>query len=47
MHYKELMSHEYMRPPATRSDLDQFLEAFEKVYTHRDALLPAAGALAG
>lgn len=38
MHFKELMSHEYMRPPATRQDLDDFVNAFDKVYTHRDEL---------
>lgn len=39
MHYEELFTHEYMRPPMTRSDLDDFVRAFEKVYEHRQELL--------
>lgn len=34
----ELFAHEFMRPPATREDLDDVVRAFEKVYTHRNAL---------
>lgn len=39
MHQKELFNHEYMRPPMTKKDLDDFIMAFEKVYEHRFDLL--------
>jgi len=39
MHFKELFTHEYMRPPMTREDLDDFIRAFEKVYENRFELL--------
>ncbi len=39
MHYKKLFTHEYMRPPMTRADLDDVVHAFEKVYEHRFELL--------
>jgi dTDP-4-amino-4,6-dideoxygalactose transaminase len=35
MHEKELFLHEYMRPPMTKADLDDFILAFAKVYEHR------------
>lgn len=38
MHYQELFAHDYMRPPMTRSDLDDFVRAFEKVYENRKDL---------
>ena len=31
MHYSELFTHEYMRPPMTKQDLDDVADAFEKV----------------
>jgi dTDP-4-amino-4,6-dideoxygalactose transaminase len=43
MHYEKLFSHEYMRPPMTRADLDDFVRAFEKVYEHRAELAPKNG----
>lgn len=39
MHFKELFTHEYMRPPMTQSDLDDVVRAFEKVYEQRRSLL--------
>lgn len=39
LHNNKLFTHEYMRPPMTREDLDDFLRAFEKVYEHRFELL--------
>jgi len=41
MHFSELFSHEYMRPPATKDDLNDFTNAFEKVYQHRHELMKA------
>lgn len=38
MHDEELFTHEYMRPPMTREDLDDFVRAVEKVYEHRAGL---------
>ncbi len=38
MHFQELITHEYMRPPASKDDLDDFVKAFEKVYEHLDEL---------
>jgi hypothetical protein len=43
MHYNKLFTHEYMRPPMTRADLDDFVGAFEKVYENRFDLLPKNG----
>jgi len=31
MHYETLVSHEYMRPPMTKNDLDDFINAIKKV----------------
>lgn len=39
MHFSELFTHEYMRPPMTREDLDDFCSAFEKVYDFRHELV--------
>src|SRR5215831_19354482 len=39
MHYRQLFTHEFMRPPATRADLDDVVLAFEKVYEHRRDLI--------
>jgi len=39
LHYKELFNHEYMRPPMTKEDLDDFVSAFEKIYENREELL--------
>jgi dTDP-4-amino-4,6-dideoxygalactose transaminase len=39
LHYHKLFSHEYMRPPMTRADLDDFVHAVHKVYEHRFELL--------
>jgi perosamine synthetase len=39
MHYKELFTHEYMRPPMTKSDLNDFINAVEKVYENRFDLI--------
>jgi len=38
MHYEELFTHEYMRPPMTRDDLDDVVRAFEKVLENVDEL---------
>lgn len=38
MHFKELFTNEFMRPPATAEDLDDVVAAFEKVYKYRDEL---------
>lgn len=38
MHEKEFFSHEFMRPPATKEDLDDVATAFKKVYEFRDEL---------
>lgn len=38
MYEKELVIHELMRPPATRSDLDDVIKAFWKVWENRDEL---------
>jgi perosamine synthetase len=39
MHFKELFYHEYMRPPMDINDLNDFINAFEKVYENRFDLL--------
>ncbi len=38
MHFKELFSHEMMRPPMSRGDLDDVAAAFHKVWRHRDEI---------
>jgi len=38
MHYKELVTHELMNPPATTNDLDDVINAIKKVYTYRQEL---------
>jgi len=38
MHYKKLVTHEFMRPGMTKADMDDVVRAFEKVYTHRSEL---------
>ncbi len=38
MFEKELFLHEFMRPPATREDLQDVVAAFKKVYEHKDEL---------
>ncbi|MBB1287117.1 DegT/DnrJ/EryC1/StrS family aminotransferase [Flavisolibacter sp. BT320] len=38
MHFTELITHEYMRPGMTRSDMEDVARAFEKVATHIDEL---------
>lgn len=38
LHYNTLISHEYMRPPMTRGDCDDFVNAFLKVWHHIDEL---------
>jgi perosamine synthetase len=35
---KEMVLHEFMRPPATSDDLDDVVKAFEKVHEHRKEL---------
>lgn len=38
MHEKELFSHELMRPPMTKEDLDDVVLAFNKVYYNRNTI---------
>lgn len=38
MHEKELFTQEFMRPPATKEDLDDVVKAFVKVYKFKDEL---------
>lgn len=38
MYEKELFSHEFMRPPAKKEDLDDVIKAFKKVYEFRSEL---------
>ena len=38
MHFKELITHELMRPGMSKADLDDVIEAFYKVWEHRDEL---------
>lgn len=38
LHEDTFVSTEFMRPPATREDLDDVVRAFEKVWEHRDVL---------
>lgn len=39
MHYKELFTHEYMRPGMTKDDLNDFIDAVYKVYENRFELI--------
>lgn len=39
MHYKELITHEYMRPSMSKADLEQVVEAFYKVDTNMDEII--------
>lgn len=38
MHFEELITHEFMRPGMSHSDLDDVIRAFEKVYENLDEL---------
>ena len=38
MHYQELLTHELMRPPMTTADLDDVVQAFQKVWEYRGEL---------
>ena len=38
MHYDLLVTHEFMRPGMTEADMDDVVNAFEKVWEHRDEL---------
>lgn len=38
LHFETLMTHEFMRPPAAKEDLDDVIRAFWKVWEHRDEL---------
>ncbi len=38
LHFKTLVSHEYMRPPMSQRDLDDFVEAILKVHKYREEL---------
>jgi dTDP-4-amino-4,6-dideoxygalactose transaminase len=42
MHFTELITHEYMRPGMTRSDMEDVVRAFEKVASHIEELKPHA-----
>ncbi|MCX6074650.1 MAG: DegT/DnrJ/EryC1/StrS family aminotransferase [Campylobacterales bacterium] len=39
MHYNRLVTHEFMRPGMTKSDMDDVVGAFEKVWKNREELL--------
>ena len=39
MHNDLLVTHEFMRPGMQRTDMDDVVSAFEKVWKHRDELL--------
>lgn len=39
LHFETLVSHEYMRPPMTKVDLDDFAQAILKVHLHRKELI--------
>src|SRR3989344_562923 len=39
LYEKKLFTHEFMRPPATREDLNDVIRAFQKVYEHRNELI--------
>ena len=38
LHFEELFTHEFMRPGMTKSDMDDVVTAFHKVYENRDEL---------
>lgn len=38
LHHEELGTHDMLRPPMSRADLDDVVTAFEKVYEHRQEL---------
>ena len=38
LHYSKLITHEYMRPGMTNSDLDDIVAAFYKVWESRNEL---------
>lgn len=38
LYERKLFAHEFMRPPASKDDLDDVVRAFEKVYEHRVTL---------
>lgn len=39
MHYSELFTHELMRPPMTRKDLDDVVSAFTKVWEQKKEIV--------
>jgi len=39
IHYHRLITHEFMRPGMTKSDMDDVVEAFQKVWENREELL--------
>ena len=39
MYEKELFSHEFMRPPMQKEDLDDVVEAFEKVMRNKNEIV--------
>jgi len=39
MHYEKLISHEFMRPGMQKEDMDDVINAFEKVYSNLDELV--------
>jgi hypothetical protein len=39
MHFHRLVTHEFMRPGMTQSDMDDVIAAFEKVWDNREELL--------
>ncbi|MCP4704620.1 MAG: DegT/DnrJ/EryC1/StrS family aminotransferase, partial [candidate division Zixibacteria bacterium] len=41
MHFEELFCHEMMRPPTTHNDMDDLINAFCKVWEHREELKAA------
>lgn len=45
LHFETLMTHEFMRPPATKEDLDDVIRAFWKVWEHRDELRGQGGVI--
>jgi dTDP-4-amino-4,6-dideoxygalactose transaminase len=40
MHFHELITHEYMRPGMSQSDMEDVVRAFEKIAKHIDELVP-------
>ena len=39
MHFKELITHEFMKPSMSKSDLDQVIEAFYKVDENMEEII--------